>query len=401
MIKKFDPIFILSCERSGSTMLRYIIDTHPAIVCPSHLYLGNVLENLNRMVFATLSQTQVGLDEKAQRQFTISKTNEIIFGIMSDYVKAKSKQIWCEKTPMNLEYLSLLEEHFPNAKYVCLYRQCMDVVNSSINLSKYRFLPEHIPYIHRNPGNIVAAIVENWLEKTERLLAFESAHTDRCYRIEYESIVMSPDQTLESLFGFLNVEWDEGLVERVFRSDHDVGEGDGKAVLSHEIRKNSVGKGIEVPRSGIPSKFLERIDECLYKLSYSSLDDFYLNLNKTTDDEFKLDSSCDSFYGVFEKRFKNAITKNRKSYPMLYGVWKIVIDGRLDKAWFIDLSTKNTVVTQNILVEDFVINLPGVLLSDMMDGRRDAVEAFLQGEIQLVGSCDRSILSDFGRLIFS
>jgi hypothetical protein len=34
------PIFILSCYRSGSTLLRYILDSHPDVYCPPELSLG-------------------------------------------------------------------------------------------------------------------------------------------------------------------------------------------------------------------------------------------------------------------------------------------------------------------------------------------------------------------------
>lgn len=383
-------------------MLRYIVDTHPKIACPSHLYLGNLLENLNRMVSGTIAQTQFGLDEEAQKQFAVNETREMVSKIMSRYIEAKNKQFWCEKTPMNLDYLSVLDTHFPDAKYICLYRHCMDVVHSSINLSKYRFLPEHVPYVHRNPENIIAAMTENWLEKTERLLAFEAAHPDRCFRVKYESIVMQPEEILQPLFGFLQVGWEEGLVDRVFQSEHDVGEGDGKAALSSNIRQNAVGKGLEVPRSGIPNKFLTGIDRLLGRLGYGSLDDYYSNNAPVVQHESQADKAySDAISNVFENRFKGAIDRNRALYPMLDGVWKIIINGAVDKAWCIDLSKQQGLIKQDDLSADFTLSLPATLLLDMVNGRRDAIEAFIQGEIQTVGVDDKELLMNFGRLLFS
>ena len=395
------PVFIISCERSGSTMLRYIVDTHSKIACPSHLYLGNVLENLNRMILATVAQTQCGLDEDARNQFAIIETKEIISKIMSRYVEAKDKQFWCEKTPMNLAYLSLLNTHFPNAKYICLYRHCMDVVHSSINLSKYRFLPEFVPYVHRNPENIIAAMVENWLEKTEKLLEFESAHSAQCFRIKYEAIVSQPEVTLRSLFNFLEVEWEDGLIERVFHSAHDIGEGDGKAALSKNIRTNSIGKGVEIPKQGIPNKFLKDIDTLLDKLGYGSLDDYYSDNTKISLGKTKEMGDFDVICDIFEKRFDTTIKKNRSFYPTLDGIWKVIIDGEADKAWYIDLSNQKSTVNQNNSGENFTLFLPGSLLLDLVEGRRDAIEAFFQGEIQTSGIDDKELLMNFGRLLFS
>jgi protein-tyrosine sulfotransferase len=398
MDKNPSPIFILSCERSGSTMLRYIVDTHSKIACPSHLYLGNVLENLNRMLSGTLAQTQPGLDEEAQKQFAVNETRNMVFKIMSRYVEAKGKQFWCEKTPMNLDYLSLLDSHFPDAKYICLYRHCMDVVHSSINLSKYRFLPEHVPYVHRNPGNIIAAMTENWLEKTARLLAFEAAHSERCFRVKYESIVMQPEQTLRPLFDFLQVGWEDGLVERVFQSEHDVGEGDGKAALSSTIRQNAVGKGLEVPRSGIPNKFLTEIDGLLDRLGYASLEGYYSPDARIVRHEAQTD---DAIHELFESRFKDAINKNRVLYPLLKGVWKVIVKGESDNVWTVDLSDRQAVLKRGDFSADFTLVLPASLLLDMVDGKRDAIEAFLHGEIKTVGIDDTALLMSFGRMLFS
>lgn len=398
MDKNPPPLFILSCERSGSTMLRYIVDTHSKIACPSHLYLGNLLENLNRMLSGTLAQAQAGLDEASKQQFAVNETRNMVFNIMSRYAEAKGKQFWCEKTPMNLDYLSLLDTHFPDAKYICLYRHCMDVVHSSINLSKYRFLPEHVPYVHRNPGNIIAAMTENWLEKTARLLAFEAAHSERCFRVKYESIVMQPEQTLRPLFDFLKVGWEDGLVERVFQSEHDVGEGDGKAALSSTIRQNAVGKGLEVPRSGIPKKFLTEIDGLLHQLGYASLEGYYSQDARIVRHEAQTD---DAICELFENRLKDAINKNRALYPLLEGVWKVIVKGEPDNVWNVDLSGRQAVIKAGDFGADFTLALPASLLLDMVNGKRDAIEAFLQGEIQTVGIDDTALLMSFGRMLFS
>ena len=39
MIEGSRPIFVLCYARSGSTLMRYVLDTHPQIVCPPELHL--------------------------------------------------------------------------------------------------------------------------------------------------------------------------------------------------------------------------------------------------------------------------------------------------------------------------------------------------------------------------
>lgn len=394
------PVFVLSCERSGSTMLRYIIDTHSKVSCPSHLYMGSLCDSLNRTVMGTIAQNQVELDEVGKKQFAVSETRKIIDNIMNNYIDIKNKQVWCEKTPMNLEYLSILDSHFPDAKYICLYRNCMDVVHSSINLSKYRFLPEHVPYVHRNPESIIAAMLENWLEKTGRLLDFESTHQERCFRVKYESIVMQPEQTLAPLFRFMGLEWEKDLMERVFEVSHDKGEGDGRAALSSRIRQDSVGKGIEVPRAGIPKKFITEIDSLLCKLGYPCLADYYANdakfIRNETNEEDPFNVS-----DVFENRFMTAIRKNRYRYPALKGIWKIVVKGDEDRVWLIDLSNEDGLIKEGDFRADSTLRFSAALLADMVNGTRDAIEAFSHGEIEMDGVDDETSLMNLGRLLFS
>jgi protein-tyrosine sulfotransferase len=397
------PVFILSCERSGSTMLRYIMDTHSKIACPGHLYLGNLCEDLNRTLFGTLAQVQGCRDEQSQRRYAVSETRKIVDGIMARYTEAKGKQVWCEKTPMNLDYLSLLDEHFPDAKYICLYRHCLDVVNSCLNMSKFRFLPEHMPYVHRNPGNIVAAMTENWIDKTGRLLEFEAAHPHRCYRLHYESVVTQFEETLAPLFKFLGVDPEEGLLDRVFAVAHDVGEGDGKATLSSKIRQDSIGKGKEVPRSGIPSKFLPVLDDLLAKLGYPVLDDYYAQSSPVAGKAKPKRSMSDAaeVSDIFEIRFTDAVKRNRSRYPALQGVWKIIVTGVSNGAWIIDLSGQEGVIKQGDLRSDYTLSLSASLLIEIMSGTRNAIEAINQGVIEITGIEDNAALANLGRLLFS
>lgn len=387
-----EPVFILSCERSGSTLLRYIIDTHPEIACPSHLYLGSVCEGLNRMLMGTVAQNRGDLDEAGKKAFVIGETKNILSHIMESYIKPKNKKMWCEKTPMNLDYLSLLEDHFPDAKYICLYRHCMDVVHSSINLSKFRFLPEHVPYVHRNPESIISAMLENWLDKTNRLLEFEAAHPGRCFRVKYESLVMQPEATLASLFGFLGLEWPDDLLDRVFEVAHDKGEGDGRAALSSKIRKDSVGNGIEVPKSGISKKFIKEIDRLLLDLNYPGLDAYYA-------DRFKPDQHKPEIGELFHGRFMDSIKRNRQRYPELKGVFKVVLKD--SGAWVIDLSEQEASIAEGNLKSDFTLRFSEALLFDMVNGIRNAVDAIYQGEIEIEGDYDAELLMNFGRLVLS
>ena len=182
------PVFVLSHERSGSTLLRYIIDTHPQVCSPAHLHLGQLCRSLYTSIFYSLGQTLEVTDEAMRERLVAAETRRIVDELMGRYTNAKGKQTWCEKTTENLQYLRILHEVFPDARYVCLYRNCMDVVHSSIECSRFGFMPELAPYVQKRPDNVVAAMVESWVEKTKILLEFEHAHPSQCFRIKYETL---------------------------------------------------------------------------------------------------------------------------------------------------------------------------------------------------------------------
>src|ERR1041384_430745 len=93
------PVFVLSCERSGSTLLRYIIDTHPRICSPAHLHLGQLCSSLYTSIFFSLGQ---GIDEALRERFVHGEIRRVVNKLMERYVSAKGKQMWCEKTTENL-----------------------------------------------------------------------------------------------------------------------------------------------------------------------------------------------------------------------------------------------------------------------------------------------------------
>jgi hypothetical protein len=72
------PVFVLSCERSGSTLLRYIIDTHPQICSPAHLHLGQLCRSLYTSTFYSLGQTMEVTDEAMRERLVAAETRRVI-----------------------------------------------------------------------------------------------------------------------------------------------------------------------------------------------------------------------------------------------------------------------------------------------------------------------------------
>ncbi len=264
------PIFILSSERSGSTLLRYILDTHPDICCPGELFLGRLAKDLGETVSRTLGLT-AGKESSDQDQATWREVGRIIDELLSNFTRLQGKKIWCDKTPFNLKNLSELEKTFPTARYLCLYRNSLDVVHSGLGLEEKNYVWWALPYVVKHPKNYAAALLESWVDKTQIMLDFEKRHS-QTFRLRYEALVGNPAGTLHPVFQFLGLDWDPALLDRVFEVSRDPGGGDYKIASTSKIETDRIGKGARIDptlMAAIPPKLLERQKALHGALGYS------------------------------------------------------------------------------------------------------------------------------------
>lgn len=264
------PVFILSCARSGSTLLRYVVDTHPEVCCPVELNLGALCAHLRVAVGGTLGEAlDDDADEREKEQAVLAEVRQIVSGLMGSYATARHRRLWCEKSPSNVRYRELLHEVFPDARFICLYRNCMDVVYSLIEFSRLSFFDDLFHYVQKNPRNLIEAMIDYWVGQTTRLLAFERQNSAKCLRVKYETLVLYPRQTLESLTAFLRVDEDPGLLDKIFSMPHHLdGGGDRKIRVTDKIHKSSIGRGSSVPLKHISDDTRRTMNRLLSELEY-------------------------------------------------------------------------------------------------------------------------------------
>jgi protein-tyrosine sulfotransferase len=128
-------IFIISTYRSGSTLLRYIIDTHPDISSPGELNLSHLCFRLSHTIDSTIGQSSGAINKAVRDQIVRAKVRQIISDIMESYIIARGKKMWCEKSPSNLIHLDLLKEVCSSLPYR-VFALWVDGGNDSICTSK-------------------------------------------------------------------------------------------------------------------------------------------------------------------------------------------------------------------------------------------------------------------------
>lgn len=396
------PVFILSCERSGSTLLRYIVDTHAEICCPGQLYLGQLCRDLHTTTLYSLGQTIDASSEEERGRLITSEVRRVVDELMGKYAKAKGKRMWCDKTTLNLQHLKILDTVFPDAKYLCLYRNCMDVAHSSIECSRLGFMAELAPYVRQNPENIVAAMVENWIDKTGRLLAFEREHREQCFRVKYEDVVLSPTETLRRMFAFLNLEWSDALLDAVFTSPHDPGFGDRKILFSKKINQSSIGNGSTLPREDLPADLLDRMNRLLEELEYPTVGPEWGSVRspylppafETGGGEILVTHVRE----IFERHFPKLLTEHRADLRALNAACKFIVSGEGGGVWTLKIAAADWRIEAQDTDADCTVEASGDVFLDLVNGRLNAVAAFDQGKLFVTGNFE--LANKIGQLLF-
>lgn len=265
------PIFILSCHRSGSTMLRYVFDTHPDIYSPPELFLGRAADALC-MFLSGLESKRYRHNPNETPPAVLLRVRRTISELLAQNAAKRGKRRWCEKTPGNAEYLPLIEALFPGARHVCLYRHGLDMVQSGVQMGLVQRVPEEmLPYVVQSQGHEVTALLRYWIARTEAILRFERSHPTRCRGLRYEDLVADPAAVLAPLFSFLALAWDEEIPDRAFAIEHDGGMEDHFARSSTRIYAASVGTGRDLSLDGVPEEVLASLRSLLDELGYPAV----------------------------------------------------------------------------------------------------------------------------------
>ena len=195
------PVFIVGCARSGTTLLRMILDSHPRISCGEETKFLTDLEPILGPHWRLLSS--YGFD----RAWWIDRIRRFYGDFQADYLGRRGKARWAEKTPTYTMHLDFIDEVFPDAQYVHIIRDGRDVVASFRERWGYR------------AGVRAANSVWAMYVKTAQDFGRRQP-PGRYHELRYEALVQETEPTVRSLLEFLGEEWDPAVL-RHHELDHD------------------------------------------------------------------------------------------------------------------------------------------------------------------------------------
>jgi Sulfotransferase family len=268
-----DPVFVLCSARSGSTLLRFLLDGHPGLACPPETNVPQLCVHL-----ATVWSLAAGAPLAAERgteppvipDAAVSGVRHTLDLMLGSYLARRGKQRYCDKSLGAARFATLLKRMYPEAKFLCLYRHPMDVVASGLEacpwgLTGYGF----DSYIAASPGNMVLALARYWADGATAISAAEEAFADSCHRVRYEDLVADPEGVAEGIFRFLGVAPAPGISSRCFTAERErTGPADYKIWHTSEITTASVGRGWQIPVRQLSSAVLEQVNVLASGLGY-------------------------------------------------------------------------------------------------------------------------------------
>ncbi len=253
------PIFVIGVYRSGTTLVRYVLDSHSHICCPpeSDFVAALSLLQVNRRY--RLGLEHMGFDE----EHVLRKSREFCQYFFGIYATSLGKPRWADKSPSYVDYVGFLFRLFPEARFVMLYRHGLDQAHS---YTRGGTLERDTLEGYRHAGeDLRIGAVRYWREKVKNMLLFEEEHAASCFHIRYEDLCAAPEERLRALFAFLDEPWEPQVLE-FYRFPHDVGAEDGRAAATRGFSL-SAGHYRQWP-PGLVEQCVELAEPALTELGY-------------------------------------------------------------------------------------------------------------------------------------
>ena len=218
------PIFIVGANRSGTTLLRLMLNAHSRIAVPDEMRF-----------FRFTPAAGISIFDWAQPDVSDAKWDEFVNGfldvnaghlaeldgdaireelmaldprelrtpftlVMETWAKHFGKMRWGEKTPGTLYYCDVAIEMFPSAKFIYIARDPRGGVTS---MQKTSFYTDNV---------ILNSFIRNKSHSIGRKVLLEHVPVDQRIDVRYEDLVTQSESQLKSICEFLGEEYESEML---------------------------------------------------------------------------------------------------------------------------------------------------------------------------------------------
>ena len=228
------PFFILGNPRSGTSLFRIMLDSHSNIVVPpecgfiEYFYEKHKNWNLNRLneftkdILNSKKFETWGIDSeklsKALYDECPKSYQEACFIVNQAYAKKQNKktEYWGDKNNYYINIIPKIKLIFPEAKFIHLIRDGRDVATSYLELKDIK---TNSPYKPNLPESI-EEIAREWSDNNLKI-STELESSTKYLLVKYEDLVKNPKETLISVTDFLEVKFDEQMLNYAQKNKED------------------------------------------------------------------------------------------------------------------------------------------------------------------------------------
>ncbi|WP_106399760.1 sulfotransferase family protein [Actinocorallia populi] len=191
------PVFLLSSVRSGSTLLRLMLDSHPLVHAPHETHVRRL-----GVEFRTPPVRQA-MEACGHRRTDLEHL--LWDRVLHRELARSGKRVLVEKTPSNVFVWQRIRKCWPDARFVFLIRHPL-----SIARSWHEADPENRPF------DLAVERTLHYMKALQRARRGLSGPT-----LRYEDLVADPEAETRRLCAALGVPWDAAMLEY---GAHDHGE---------------------------------------------------------------------------------------------------------------------------------------------------------------------------------
>jgi Sulfotransferase family len=236
--------FIVGVGRSGTTLLRMMLDAHPQLAIPPETHFIPEVANACRksgedsrdpfiqVLLSSRRWTDFQLDADAFRKrinalapFEIGNALRAFYRL---YAERFGKTRWGDKTPTYLTQVQLIAELLPEACFIHLIRDGRDV---ALSVKDLWFGPRSI-----------AEAAETWVGRIQSARK-QSAGLANYMEVRYEDLVRNAEPILKRICDFISLSWETRLLqyyqsaeERLSEMSRDIHSPEGKVWATAEQR---------------------------------------------------------------------------------------------------------------------------------------------------------------------
>jgi hypothetical protein len=189
------PIIVLSFAYAGADRVQHALAAGSRLACTSGTGI------LPQCAVAAETWRRIeGQPGTAISSLAVAAIRGLVTAQITAILAGSGQDRWCELATASPGAAEAFLQVFPQARFVCAHRACLDVVRVGVRANPWGLHGQALtPFLLTYPGNSVAALAAYWATSAEQLLAFERSSRQATHRLRYEDVTTQHDQALTAV----------------------------------------------------------------------------------------------------------------------------------------------------------------------------------------------------------